>query len=293
MRIAFLGLGIMGRPMAANLVKAGHEVTVWNRTSGKGVEGARSASSPGQAAQGAEVVWMCVSDTQAVEGVLFGDQGVEQSLADGTIVVDSSTISPTATLKFAERVRAKGAEYVDAPVTGSKTGSESGTLIFIVGGEEATVAKLKPLFSAMGKQFFRMGGTSKGQAAKLAMNLQIALIYEGFAEGLTLAAKLGVDAATLLPLIQASMVRSGVVEYKAPFVLNRDFSPNFPLRLMHKDIRLMLEAAKEVRVKLPALEIVEEVYDVAVEDGKQDLDYAATITLLEKWAGVEVKKATA
>ena len=293
MRIAFLGLGIMGRPMAANLVKAGHEVTVWNRTSGKEVEGARSASSPAEAAQGAEVVWMCVSDTKAVEGLLFGEQGVERSLANGQIVVDSSTISPTATRKFAERVRAKGADYVDAPVTGSKTGSESGTLIFIVGGEEATVEKLKPLFAAMGKQFFRMGETGKGQAAKLAMNLQIALIYEGFAEGLTLAAKLGVDAATLLPLIQASMVRSGVVEYKAPFVLNRDFTPNFPLRLMHKDIRLMLEAAKEARVKLPALEIVEEVYDVAVEDGKQDLDYAATITLLEKWAGVEVKKASA
>ena len=293
MRIAFLGLGIMGRPMAANLAKAGHEVTVWNRSAGKNVEGARTASSPAEAAKGAEVVWMCVSDTKAVESLLFGEQGIEQSLSAGAIVVDSSTISPTATCKFAERVRAKGADYVDAPVTGSKTGSESGTLIFIVGGNEATIEKLKPLFAATGKQFFRMGETGKGQAAKLAMNLQIALIYEGFAEGLTLAAKLGVDAATLLPLIQASMVRSGVIEYKAPFVLNRDFTPNFPLRLMHKDIRLMLEAAKEARVKLPALEIVEEVYDVAVEDGKQDLDYAATITLLEKWAGVEVKKASA
>jgi 3-hydroxyisobutyrate dehydrogenase-like beta-hydroxyacid dehydrogenase len=293
MRIAFLGLGIMGRPMAANLVKAGHEVTVWNRSPGKDVEGARTASSPADAAHDAEVVWICVSDTKAVEGLLFGEQGVEQSLREGMVVVDSSTISPTATRKFAERVRAKGADYVDAPVTGSKTGAEGGTLIFIVGGADAAIEKLKPLFAATGKLFFRMGETGKGQAAKLAMNLQIALIYEGFAEGLTLAAKLGVDAATLLPLIQASMVKSGVVEYKAPFVLNRDFTPNFPMRLMHKDIRLMLEAAKEARVKLPALEIVEEVYDVAVEDGNQDLDYAATITLLEKWAGVEVKKATA
>lgn len=293
MRIAFLGLGIMGRPMAANLVKAGHEVAVWNRSAGKDVTGARTASSPADAANGAEVVWMCVSDTKAVEGLLFGEQGIEQSLGEGMVVVDSSTISPTATRKFAERVRAKGADYVDAPVTGSKTGAESGTLIFIVGGADAAIEKLKPLFAATGKLFFRMGETGKGQAAKIAMNLQIALIYEGFAEGLTLAAKLGVDAATLMPLIQASMVKSGVVEYKAPFVLNRDFTPNFPMRLMHKDIRLMLEAAKEARVKLPALEIVEEVYDVAVEDGNQDLDYAATITLLEKWAGVEVKKATA
>jgi 3-hydroxyisobutyrate dehydrogenase-like beta-hydroxyacid dehydrogenase len=289
MRVAFLGLGIMGRRMASNLVKSGHEVTVWNRTSGKDVEGARTAESPAEAARGSEVVWMCVSDTSAVETVLFGERGVEESLAEGMIVVDSSTISPSSTRKFAERVRARGAHYVDAPVTGSKTGAENGTLIFIVGGEETVVERLKPCFAAMGKQFFRMGEVGKGHAAKLVMNLQIAVIYEGFAEALTLGAKLGVDAETLLPLINASMVRSGVVEYKAPFVLKRDFTPNFPMRLMHKDIRLALAAAKEARVKLPALEIVEEVYDVAIEDGQQDLDFAATITLLEKWAGVQVK----
>jgi 3-hydroxyisobutyrate dehydrogenase-like beta-hydroxyacid dehydrogenase len=283
----------MGRPMAASLVKAGHEVTVWNRTAGRQVEGARSAASPADAARGAEVVWMCVSDTQAVENVLFRPQGVEESLAEGMIIADSSTISPSATRKFAERVGARGVRYVDAPMTGSKVAAEGGTLIFIVGGEEAALESLKPLFSAMGKVFFRVGETGKGQAAKLAMNLQIALIYEGFAEGLTLAAKLGVSADILLPLIQASMVRSGVVDYKAPFVLKRDFTPNFPLRLMHKDIHLALEAAKEVRVKLPGLETVEEIYEMATEDGHENLDYAATITLLEKWAGVEVKGASA
>jgi 3-hydroxyisobutyrate dehydrogenase-like beta-hydroxyacid dehydrogenase len=283
----------MGGPMAASLVKAGHEVAVWSRTPGKQMEGARSAASPADAARGAEVVWMCVSDTQAVENVLFGPQGVEESLADGMIIADSSTISPSATRKFALRVGARGVRYVDAPMTGSKVAAEGGTLIFIVGGEEAAIESLKPLFAAMGKVFFRVGETGKGQAAKLAMNLQIALIYEGFAEGLTLAAKLGVPADTLLQLIQASMVRSGVVDYKAPFVLKRDFTPNFPLRLMHKDIHLALEAAKEVRVKLPGLETVEEIYEMATEDGHENLDYAATITLLEKWAGVEVKGASA
>jgi 3-hydroxyisobutyrate dehydrogenase-like beta-hydroxyacid dehydrogenase len=292
MRVAFLGLGIMGRPMASNLVKAGHEVSVWSR-SGKAVDGARQGASPGDAARGAEVVWMCVSDTNAVEAVLFGAQGVEESLAEGMTIVDSSTISPSATRQFAERVGAKGVRYVDAPMTGSKVAAEGGTLIFIVGGDEAVIESLKPLFAAMGKVFFRMGETSKGQAAKLAMNLQIALIYEGFAEGLTLATKLGVDVQNLIGVIQASMVRSGVVDYKAPFVLKRDFTPNFPLRLMHKDIRLALEAAKEVRVKLPALETVEEVYEMATEDGHANLDYAATLTLLEKWAGVEVKGASA
>jgi 3-hydroxyisobutyrate dehydrogenase/2-hydroxy-3-oxopropionate reductase len=293
MQVAFLGMGIMGRPMASNLVKAGHTVTVWNRTPGKDVEGARTAASPATATQGAEVVWMCVSDTKAVESVLFGPQGVEEAMREGMIVVDSSTISPSATRKFAERTRARGAHYVDAPMTGSKAGAESGTLIFMVGGDEADVESLKPLFAATGKLFFRMGETGKGQAAKLAMNLQIALIYEGFAEALTLATKLGVDAEALLSVVQASMVHSGVVEYKAPFVLKRDFSANFPLRLMHKDIRLALDSAKEARVKLPGLETIEEIYEMATEDGHADLDYAATLTLLEKWAGIEVKGATA
>ena len=263
MRVAFLGLGIMGRAMATNLVKAGHEVTVWNRTPGTLVEGAGLAPTPAAAAQGAEVVWVCVSDTAAVEKVLFGSEGVEQSLAEGMIIADSSTISPSATVKFSERVRARGVDYVDAPMTGSKIGAASGTLIFMVGGQEAAIQRLNPLFAAMGKKIFRMGETGKGQATKLTMNLQIALIFEGFAEALTLATKLGVDPQQLVSLIESTMVRSGVVEYKAPFVLQRDFTPNFPLRLMHKDILLALEAAKEARVKLPALETVEEIYEMA------------------------------
>jgi len=289
MRVAFLGLGIMGQSMATNLVNAGHEVTVWNRTPGKLVEGAAVAPTPAAAAQGAEVVWLCVSDTDAVDDVIFGKDGVEQSLAAGTIIADSSTISPAATVKFADRVRVKGVAWVDAPVTGSKIGAKEGTLVFIVGGDEPSVERLKPLFAAMGKKIFRMGETGKGQATKLAMNLQIAMIFEGFAEALTLATKLGVDAQQLLALIEATMVRSGLVDYKAPFILQRDFTPNFSLRLMHKDIRLTLEAAKEARVKLPGLETLEEIYEMATEDGNENLDYAATLTLLEKWAGVQVK----
>ena len=180
---------------------------------------------PAAAAQGAEVVWMCVSDTDAVEQVLFGSEGAEQSLAQGAIIADSSTISPTATVKFAGRLAAKGVAWVDAPMTGSKIGAANGTLIFMVGGAAADIDRLSPLFAAMGKKIFRMGETGKGQATKLAMNLQIALIFEGFAEGLTLATKLGVDAQQLISLIEATMVKSGVVEYKAPFVLGRDFTP--------------------------------------------------------------------
>ena len=289
MKVAFLGLGIMGHAMATNLVKAGHEVMVWNRTPGKLVDGAGMAPTPAAAAQGAEVVWMCVSDTEAVRQVLFGADGAESSLTDGVIIADSSTISPKATVEFAKRVGEKGVAWVDAPMTGSKIGAKDGTLAFMVGGDEAHIERLKPLFAAMGKKIFRMGDTGKGQATKLAMNLQIAMIFEGFAEALTLATKLGVDSKQLLELIGATMVKSGVVDYKGPFILQRDFTPNFPLRLMHKDIKLALEAAKEARVKLPGLETVEEVYEMATEDGHQDLDYAATLTLLEKWAGVQVK----
>ena len=287
MRVAFLGLGIMGRSMAANLAKAGHEVQVWNRSAKPPVEGAETAVSPQAAAANAEVVWMCVSDTAAVERVLFGSDGAANSLHEGMAVVDSSTIAPAATRDFAERVRQKGADYVDAPVTGSKIGAEKAQLIFIAGGQEQTIAYLDPLFKAMGKAVFHMGDIGMGQSAKLAMNLNIALIFEGFAEGVVLARKLGVDPAKLLQLIQASMVRSGVVDYKAPFVLRHDFSPNFPLRLMLKDIVLMLEAARQARVKLPGLETVKEIYELTAEEGHADDDYASTLGLLERWAGME------
>lgn len=286
MRIAFLGLGIMGKPMAQNLVKAGHEVKVWNRSPGKTVDGAPAAATPKEAAKDAEIVWLCVSDTKAVEQVLFGKDGVIESLKAGAIVVDSSTILPDASLKFAERVRQKGGDFVDAPVTGSKVGAESGQLIFIVGAREETFQTLQPLFNVMGKSAVRVGANGKGLAAKLSMNLMIALTFEGFAEALVLAKKQGVDLKPLMSLINQSMVRSGVVDYKAPFVMARDFSANFPMRLMHKDIHLMLEAARQNGVKLPGLETVDKVYESSARDGHSEQDYAATLLTLEKAAGV-------
>jgi len=286
MRIAFLGLGIMGRPMAQNLAKAGYEVKAWNRSSGKKVDGAQVVATPKEAAQNAEIVWICVSDTAAVEQVLFGKDGAAEVLKPGTIVVDSSTILPSASLKFAERVRQKGADFVDAPMTGSKAGAESGQLIFIVGAKQETFDKLEPLFRAMGKSWVRVGENGKGLAAKLSMNLIIAVTYEGFAEALVLAKKQDVNLEPLLSLISQSMVRSGVIDYKAPFVLARDFSANFPMRLMHKDIHLMLEAAKQNGVKLPGLETVDKVYEESKLEGHSDLDYAATLMTLEKAAGV-------
>jgi 3-hydroxyisobutyrate dehydrogenase-like beta-hydroxyacid dehydrogenase len=280
MKVAFLGLGIMGNAMARNLVKAGNTVAVWNRTPKK-IDGARSASSPADAVRDAEVVWMCVSDTAAVERLLFAADGVASTIKAGTIVVDSSTISPAATREFASKLRAKGADYVDAPVTGSKIGAESAQLIFIAGGKQETLAKLEPLFSAMGKKVVHMGETGLGQSAKLAMNLQIAMIYEGFAEALTLAKRLGVQPEKLIELIQASMVRSGVIDYKAQFVLQHDWTPNFPMRLMEKDLNLVKEAAAQQKLALPGLESVSAVYEKARTAGKTDLDYAATLDVIE------------
>ena len=284
MQIAFLGLGIMGSPMARNLAKAGHQVTGWNRTPGKDIPGVKIAATPKQAAANTEVVWLCVSDTNAVEQVLFGKDGVFESLHPGMIVVDSSTISPSASKRFAVKVQTRGARFVDAPITGSKAGAESGQLIFMVGGDEGTVAHLQPLFSAMGKSVVRVGEQGKGLAAKIGMNLIIALTYEGFAEALTLTKSLGVDPKILLNLINQSMVRSGVIDYKAPFVLSHDFSPNFPLRLMLKDMLLMLDAAKEQNVQLPGLKTVLDVYNETKADGHENLDYAATLLTLEKRA---------
>ena len=287
MRVGFLGLGIMGGSMAVNLVKAGHQLTVWNRSAGKEISGAKRAATPREAVANAEVVWICVSDTAAVEQVLFGKDGAVEGLAKGAIVVDSSTISPSASLKFATRLRERGCEFLDAPVTGSKIGAAEGTLIFIVGGKAETIEKVRPLFNAMGKNVLHIGDNGKGLAAKLGMNLMIALIYEGFAEALTLASKLGVEEQKLFSLIQSSMVRSGVVDYKMPFVEKRDFTANFPLKLMHKDIRLMLEAAQESGVQLPALDTVNAVYDEAERQGYRDLDYAATLMTVEKRAGFQ------
>ena len=286
MRVAFLGLGIMGAPMAANLVKAGHQVSTWNRSPGRTIAGASAASTAASAVHDAEVIWLCVSDTNAVEDVLFGSGSVADALQAGAIIADSSTILPSASLRFAQQLRAKGIEYVDVPVTGSKTGAESGELIFIVGGSDSVLEKLQPLFAAMGKKVVRVGEQGKGVAAKICMNLNIGLIYEGLAEGMVLARKLGVDPEKLGELIMASMLRSGVAEYKLPVMLAHDFTPNFPLRLMHKDIRLMLEAAQQAGVQLPGTEAVEKIYADCAQNGHDDDDYAATITVLEKMAGL-------
>ena len=191
--------------------------------------------------------------------------------------------------KIADASKSAGIRFLDAPVTGGTWGAEKGELLFMVGGESETLEAARPVISAMGKKIFHLGPNGAGQTIKLAMNLLLALQVDAFAEALALVTGAGFAGEKLVEVMQSSMARSGVLDVKAPVMLKGDYAPSFPLRLMHKDIRLALEAAKEARVKLPALETVEEIYELATEDGHRDLDYAATLTLLEKWAGVQVK----
>jgi len=274
--------------MAANLVKAGHEVTVWNRTP-RDVDGATTAATPADAAKDKDAVWICVSDTKAVQAVLFGPGGAIEGLSSGTVVVDSSTISPAASLLFMEGLQEKGCEFLDAPVTGSKTGAEKGELIFMIGGQPHNIERVEPLLRAMAKKVIHMGDNGKGLSAKLAQNMNIVFMYEGLCESLTLAKKLGVPVEKMFELIENSMIRSGVAEYKKPFILAQDWTPNFPLKLMHKDMHLMMDTAKENGVDLPGLHRIDEIYEEAVKAGMEDLDYACTITLLEEHAGLRLK----
>lgn len=291
--IGFIGLGLMGQPMATNLIKAGHKLAVYNRTAAKAAglaaAGARLASSPADAARGADVVMMIVSDSAAVEEVVAGKGGIIESLGAGTLVIDSSTISPSVSRKMACLVAGKGASWIDAPVTGSKHGAEKGELTFMIGGDRAAFDRALPLLQVLGKKHIYCGQQGLGLSAKLAQNTIQATMLEVFCEGFVLAAKAGVRPETMLEIIQSSMARAALTDFKAPFIFKGDFTPYFPLKLMHKDLELAAEAGYTQGVPMPVLAAVKEVYMAAKAQGKGDLDYAAIVTFLEELAGVKVR----
>ena len=291
--LGFIGLGIMGTPMALNLVQAGFNVTVYNRTRSKADPleraGARVAASPAEAARDAEVIVTIVSDTAAMEEVVCGKGGVLETIRSGAVLIDSSTISPTMSRKLACHLAGKGASMLDAPVTGSKHGAEKGELTFMIGGERETLERALPVLKVLGKKHIYCGQQGLGLAAKLAMNAILATMVEIFSEGFVMAAKAGVPPQTLLEIMQSSLARSGIVDFKAPFVFKGDFTPYFPLKLMHKDLELVMEAAYAQNLTMPATAVVKEVYGAAKAQGKGDLDYAAVITFLEELASVEVR----
>ncbi len=295
--IGFIGLGIMGQPMALNLVKAGHKVAVFNRTPGKtgGLEkaGARAASSPADAARDASFVMTIVSDSAAMEEVALGRQGLIESILPGAILVDSSTISPVVSRKLACHMAGKQAQMLDAPVTGSRDGAEKGELTFMIGGERATLDRAMPILQLLGKKHIYCGQNGAGLSAKLAQNAIQATMLEIFCEGFVLATKAGVKPEAMFEIIQSSGARARLTDFKAPFIFKGDFTPYFPLKWMHKDLELALEAAYAQNVTMPTAAAVKEVYGAAKAKGQAEMDYAAVITFLEDIAGVKVRTAAA
>jgi len=292
-KIAFLGLGIMGQPMARNLIKAGYDVTVYNRTPDKtkplAEAGASVAASPADAARDAEIIWSIVSDTAAMEEVVLGSAGILSSIREGAVFIDSSTISPTVSRKFACHLAGKGAKMLDAPVTGSKHGAEKGELTFMIGGDRDVYERMLPVLDVQGKKHIYCGAHGSGLSAKLAQNAIQATMVEVFCEGFVLATKAGVLPETMLEIIQSSMARASLTDFKAPFIFRGDFTPYFPLKLMHKDLELAMEAAYAQNVPMPTTAAVKETYGAAKAQGKGNLDYASVVTFLEELAGVKVR----
>jgi 3-hydroxyisobutyrate dehydrogenase-like beta-hydroxyacid dehydrogenase len=284
--VGLIGLGLMGHPMGANLLKAGHELTVWNRTSSRGddlvAHGAKRAATPRDLAAASEVVLTIVSDPPALESVLWGENGVFAGLKRGSVIIESSTVSPALEKRAALAAAAQGAEFLEAPVTGGTWGAEKGELVFMVGGEASTLKRVEPVLGAMGKKWFHLGPIGAGQTVKLAMNLLLDVQVEAFAEALALVTRAGVPGQSLFEVMQSSMGRSGVLDLKGANMLKGEYKPSFPLRLMHKDLGLALDLANLLGVPLPAAAASREVLNAVKGAMTEDVDFSALATFWKK-----------
>jgi 3-hydroxyisobutyrate dehydrogenase-like beta-hydroxyacid dehydrogenase len=273
--------------MGLNLLKAGYSLTVWNRTASRAeslvAAGAKLANSPGEVAAASDVLITIVSDPPALEGVLGGasasgqGSGALASLRPGSIYIDSSTVSPALARKIAAACAERQIAFLDAPVTGGTWGAEKGELVFMVGGDAQVLKDAEPIFSVMGKRWFHLGPNGAGQTIKLAMNLILALQVDALAEALALVTTAGLQGEKLVEVMQSSMARAPVLDVKAPLLLKGEYPPSFPLRLMHKDMGLALELAKEAGLSLPATEAAYSTYSAVKAAAKEDLDYAAVM----------------
>jgi 3-hydroxyisobutyrate dehydrogenase-like beta-hydroxyacid dehydrogenase len=289
-RIGLIGLGLMGRPMGMNLLKAGHKLTVWNRTPERANElvaaGAALAKTPYAVAEASEFLLTIVSDPPALESVLWGHEGKNDGalagLRAGSIYVDSSTISPSLVGRVAAACRQRGVAFLDAPVTGGDWGAREGNLVFMIGGDEETLRHAEPILGVMGKKWFHLGPSGAGQTVKLAMNAILALQVGAMAEALALVTRAGLKGEQLVEVMQASMARSGVLDVKSPLMLKGDYKPSFPLRLMHKDLGLALDLANQLGVSLPATAAAREVYNYVKGEAKEDVDYSAVMRFWKK-----------
>lgn len=293
-KLGFLGLGLMGYPMAEHLLDAGHEVALWTNTTPKAKKlaeekGGVFCETPKAVGEFADCIFLCVGNTEMSVSVLTGENGVIEGISAGNVVADCSTISPSVARKTAAAFEAKGASYLDAPCTGSTPGAKGGTLTFMVGGPEDVFKSVKPYFEAMGSNFYYCGSQGMGLHAKLSQNLVLANMLQGFVEGIVLATKAGIDPNLMFEVLDNSAAKAGLISFKAPQIFKRNFEAAFPLKWMMKDIGLMLESGRELGVPLPCTALVHEMFAAGVAKGYGDEDIAAAVKLIEEFAGVEVK----
>jgi 2-hydroxy-3-oxopropionate reductase len=288
--VGFIGPGIMGRPMALNLMKGGHKLWAYARRPEAlqplTAAGATACTTPMEVATHADVIFTVVSDTPDVETVVFGEQGIIHSARPGMVVVDMSTISPTATKAFAERLARLGIEMLDAPVSGGETGAINATLSIMAGGKAEVFERVRPLFECMGKNIVHVGGNGAGQVAKACNQIVVAVTIEAVAEALTFARKNGADPAKVREALLGGFAGSKILEVHGKRMLDNDFRPGFKVGLHQKDMRIVMETAHQLGLALPAAALVTQHLNALMGTGDADLDSAAVVKVLERMSGM-------
>lgn len=288
-RVGFIGLGIMGKPMAQNLMGAGFPLTVHSRSPGPVEDlvaaGAARAGSPSEVARASDVVVTMLPDTSDVEQVLLGEGGVAEGAVAGGLAIDMSTIAPGATRRIAQTLALRRVDMLDAPVSGGERGAIEATLSIMVGGSEEAFARAKPLFEAMGSSVVHMGPSGAGQIAKACNQLVVGATIEAVAEALVLAERAGVDPERVRSALMGGFAGSRILDVHGRRMLDRAFEPGFRARLLRKDARIVLEAAREAHVSIPSFEVVASQLERLVERGRGDLDHSALFTLVEEASG--------
>jgi len=290
--IGFIGLGIMGKPMASHLLKAGHTVHVYDLAEEPVKHlcrlGAKGCTCCKEVAQKSEIIFVIVPDTPDVEMVLFGKDGVAEGLKPGTIVVDMSSISPIATKEFAKRLAAMGVKMLDAPVSGGQVGAENAILSIMVGGDPKVFDQIKPYFELMGKNIVHIGGNGDGQTCKVANQIVVALTIEAVAEALLFAAKAGADPSKVRAALLGGFAQSRILELHGERMIKRTFNPGFRIRLHQKDLNLALQAARSMGLSLPNTAMSQELFNAVAAEGGADLDHSAMVLALEKLASHKI-----
>jgi 2-hydroxy-3-oxopropionate reductase len=286
-KLGFIGLGIMGAPMAVHLAKAGHRLFVTTRSTVRDEikqAGATVCPNAKSVAEQADIVFLMVPDTPDVQTVLFADDGVAAGLTKGKTVVDMSSISPIETKEFAKRINALGCDYLDAPVSGGEVGAKAGTLTIMVGGPEATFEKVKPLFELMGKNITLVGGNGDGQTCKVANQIIVALNIAAVGEALVFASKAGADPAKVRQALMGGFAASRILEVHGERMIKRTFNPGFRISLHQKDLSLAMAGARALGVALPQTAGAAQLMQVCAANGMEDLDHSATVRALELMA---------